>query len=101
MFELNLNAEEQNKILQVAAEEAYKKQEVDKHNARSKSCTKRQCTQLQSKYERFVDHRVMNTSSQESEGTLKNISTCSSVNSEFQTNYYLPKYYKLEAPHRF
>jgi len=97
MTELDLNAEEENKILQAAAEEAFKKHEEDKHNASSKSCAVRQDPQLQSKSEGFVDcNKVINTSPKDSEESVgicrKNESTCSSVKSEFETNYYLPKY---------
>merc|ERR1719403_70074 len=49
MSELELNAEEENKILQAAAEEAWKKKEEAKRNAALKNCTQRGSAQHQSK----------------------------------------------------
>jgi len=92
MSELELNAEKENKILLATADEAFKKKEEEKRNAVSKNCTERVGAQLQpQKSKGFFDtNNVMNTSSQdsqESDGTCKNASTSSSVQSEFETNY--------------
>jgi len=92
MSELELNAEEENKILQAAAEEAWKKKEETKRNTALKNCTQRGSTQHQSnKNAGFFHHNnVMNTSSQdsqESEGTCKNASASSSEKSEFEVSY--------------
>jgi hypothetical protein len=91
MSELELNAEEENKILQAKAEEAYKKKQDEKHNAAMESSAQRKSPRVQSnKNEKFFhSNSAMNTSSndsQESEGTCKNTSS-SSEKSEFDTSY--------------
>jgi len=92
MSELELNAEEENKILQAAAEEAWKKKEEAKRSAALKNCTQRGSAQHQpNKNGGFFHHNnAMNTSShdsQESEGTCKNASASSSEKSEFEVSY--------------
>jgi len=91
MSELELNAEEENKILQAKAEEAYKRKQEEKHNATSESSTQRESPQVQCNKNEGFFHKnsVMNTSSQdsqESEGTCKNTSS-SSEKSEFEISY--------------
>jgi len=80
MSELELNAEEENKILLAAAEEALKKKEELKRNMELKSSNQRDSAKLQSnKNDRFYHDKIaMNSSkkdSPDSEGTCKNVST--------------------------
>jgi hypothetical protein len=93
MSELELNAEEENKILQAKAEEAYMKTQEERRSPALESSVKRESPAAQSvKNEVLLDHNnVMNTSSndsQESEVTSKNTSS-SSEKSEFESSYYL------------
>jgi hypothetical protein len=93
MSELELNAEEENKILKAKAEEAYMKKQEEKRNSASESSVKRESPAVHcSKNEGLTDSNIaMNTSSndsQESEGTSKNTSS-SSEKSEFESSYCL------------
>merc|ERR1719320_470577 len=90
MSALELNAEEENKILQAAAEEAYKKKEDLKLKATLKCCTQRVGAQHHSSNNGgFFRYNVMNTSSQDSQvskSTCKNASASPSENSELEVS---------------
>jgi len=90
MSDLELNAEEMNKILQAAAEEHWKKMEEAKRNTALKSCTQRVGALHQPRKNGgfFRHNNLMNTSSQdsqESEGTCNNASASSSDKAEFES----------------
>jgi len=93
MSQLELNAEEENKKLHVAAEAACEKLEEEKATLRNR--TQEVDSPLQSnKNEEFFHHsNVMNTSSIDSQGSdvITKTITSSSENCEDETNYYLPK----------
>jgi len=89
MTELKLNAEEENKILQLLAEEACKKNDEEKRNTNSNNSTQRACSQVRSnKNKRFHRHKNVVVSSlqntEELEGITKNASSSKSEKSNIR-----------------